>query len=436
MPTIYYTKKGEERWRGEYKIGKERGSKCFATEEEALAWETIHKNILKEQKTKIKNSKTPEQRRKENLEKHGNNYQTEAIATIEFCKLLKDKYDFLQIRDNAHNDLALQFKSKKSNKYYALQIKSCSKRIKNNTILKDGSQNNNTPTATFKGINKYPNSILVCILLKPFTIWIYHGDKYIHEGNSLIESKEVKFQNGLIYDEEKNINYLDKLEKYLTCIDKNGKDKYAQKEIKYWDTQLRPSQYIEFQTNQLYQQHMNKRFERRKIGGLENQHHDLIENNKKIQEKVCRIRTDKTRSGFNVSIHKYGGTTLTGKEIYVPYDEKDFDILRVYVLNTFDKDNKLSFKRENYNNIGYDQSNEKYVNAIKDIDSWKLFGYFEFPMDVLIENDWIHTKSCKGKKNSWVHLPKEIMQSLSLKLPKENSKFKLGWTRDYFIKID
>ena len=96
----------------------------------------------------------------------------------------------------------------------------------------------------------------------------------------------------------------------------------------------------------------------------------------------------------------------------------------------------MSFKRANYTNIIYDQNDEKYVNAIKDIDSWKLFGYFEFPMNVLIENNWIHTKNSEGKTANTIHLPKEIVQSLGLKLARENSRFTNGWTRDYFIKID
>jgi len=34
-----------------------------------------------------------------------------------------------------------------------------------------------------------------------------------------------------------------------------------------------------------------------------------------------------------------------------------------------------------------------------------------------------------------IHLPKEIMQSLGLKLPRENSRFTNGWTRKHFHKI-
>ena len=448
MPTYL----GNLRWKGRYiNIDKTRKSKSFATKKEALNWETVHKNLVKqykdkeraekaierakkakeraEEKARIKNSKTPEQRRKENIEKHGNDSQTEATATMKFCELLKDTYNFLQIRDGAQNDLALQFKSKKSKKYYALQIKSCSKRIKSNR------PGNNTPLAQFRKTNKYPNSIIVCILLEPFTIWIFHGDQYINHCSTLQESQTDKFQSGFIYDKEKNINHLNKLKEYLTCIDKNGQAKYAQEKIEFWNIQLGTNQYIEHKANQLYQQCLNKRFEfeQRKIGELENQHHDLIENGQKIQEKVCCVQNKQT--GFGVSLTKKGGKTPTGSQIDVPYEEKDFDILRVYLLYTLDKNKKLSFKRENYTKIEYDQSNEKYVNAIKDIDSWKLFGYFEFSMDELIKEGWIHTESNKGKTCNVIHLPKEIMQSLGLKLPRENSRFTNGWTREYFHKI-
>ena len=438
MPTYLKDGKRKKRWRGNYTdINGIRVSECFVTEDEAIAWEIPRKEAVKEKKAVIENSKTPEEKRKKNLKKNGNNFQIEATATIKFCELLKNTYDFLQIRDGAHNDLALQFKSKKSNKYYALQIKSCSKSYKtDNRKLKDGSQNNTAPKASFSNVNKYPNSILVCILLKPFTIWIFHGEKYIHECPILHECGKYKtdFKNGLIYDEEKNINHLDKLEEYLTCIDKDGQDKYAQKEIEFWDLQIATSQYIENKANQLYQQCLNKKLEleRRQIGELENQPHDLIENGQKIQEKVCCLLNH--ASGFTVSICKHGGKAQKGSKISIPYEEKDFDILRIYVLYILDKNNKLSFKRENYT-IGYDQNDEKYVNAIKDIDSWKLFGYFEFPMNVLIEKKWVHTESSKGKKGSYVHLPKDIMKSLGLKLPCEIRRFTNGWTREYFKKI-
>ena len=56
-------------------------------------------------------------------------------------------------------------------------------------------------------------------------------------------------------------------------------------------------------------------------------------------------------------------------------------------------------------------------------------------MNILIENDWIHTENNKGKTSGYVHLPKKIMKSLGLELPKENSKFINGWTREYFHKI-
>ena len=60
-----------------------------------------------------------------------------------------------------------------------------------------------------------------------------------------------------------------------------------------------------------------------------------------------------------------------------PYNENDFDILRVYLFCKVDELGKVSFKRENYK-IKYNGKN--YEKAIEDIKSYKLFGYFDIPM--------------------------------------------------------
>ena len=74
------------------------------------------------------------------------------------------------IRDGAHNDIALQKKdSQDTDLYYGIQIKSCSKQTT------DG--NNKTPIAKFSQINHYPNSLVICICLKPLKIWFFHGAK-------------------------------------------------------------------------------------------------------------------------------------------------------------------------------------------------------------------------------------------------------------------
>lgn len=422
--------KSGKKWRGTYTdINRTpQQSKPFETRIEAVNWEIKLREAVKQEKARIKNSKTVTEQRKENLKKSGNNFQTEATATLKFCELLKDQYNFLQVRDGAKSDLALQFKSNNSNKYYALQVKSCSKRDKENYINKDGSSNNKTPRAYFNYINKYPNSIVLCILLEPFTIWMFNGENLLKKKKLHESQKTDFFQNGLIYDEEKNINRLHKLKEYLTS-QKNGYARYAQEKIEYWDVQLAATQYIEHKANQLYQQHWNKTFDRRKIGELENQPYDLIENGKKIQEKICTI---KGTSAFEVSLCKKGGSINGKKSKKVPYEKNDFDVLRVYVLYTLDKENKLSFKKEDYRVITYSKNEKKYRNAIKDIDSWKLFGHFDFPMKILIEHKLIHTENTKGQVSFVTHLPKDILQSLGYKKP---IKCKNDWTREYFIKI-
>ena len=88
-----------------------------------------------------------------------------------------------------------------------------------------------------------------------------------------------------------------------------------------------------------------------------------------------------------------------------PYNENDFDILRVYLFCKVDELGKVSFKRENYN-IKYNGNN--YEKAIEDIKSYKLFGYFDIPMKKLIREGYISTKNQKGKTGFTVFLPEKV----------------------------
>ena len=87
---------------------------------------------------------------------------------------------------------------------------------------------------------------------------------------------------------------------------------------------------------------------------------------------------------------------LESKYTKGPYNENDFDILRVYLFCKVDELGKVSFKRENYK-IKYNGKN--YEKAIEDIKSYKLFGYFDIPMKKLITEGYVSTKNQKGKKS-------------------------------------
>ena len=86
---------------------------------------------------------------------------------------------------------------------------------------------------------------------------------------------------------------------------------------------------------------------------------------------------------------------LESKRTTGPYNENDFDILRVYLFCKVDELGKVSFKREQYR-IKYNGKN--YEQAIEDIKSYKLFGYWDIPMNKLITEGYVSTKNQKGKR--------------------------------------
>ena len=113
-----------------------------------------------------------------------------------------------------------------------------------------------------------------------------------------------------------------------------------------------------------------------------------------------------------------------------PYNENDFDILRVYLFCKVDELGKVSFKREQYK-IKYNGKN--YEKAIEDIKSYTLFGYFDIPINQLIREGYISTKNQKGKKSFTVFLPEKVVEKIFIIVYRNRiRKDSPIWTRDYF----
>ena len=320
------------------------------------------------------------------------------------------------IRDGAHNDIALQKKdSADTDLYYGIQIKSCSKQTANG--------HNKIPTAQFGKVNIYPNSLLICICLKPLKIWFFHGKDLLNRKRTLVESKKTYFKEALCYDKEEDIN---KLEDYLTTYLKN----YEQHKLDYYNLQLNTCQFLEDYANRLYKAHKKLPIvsERRKFNEIEHSCVDCVDQDgSRIQEKICFVQEGRT--GFYVNLAKSSGINLECKRTNGPYNENDFDILRVYLFCKVYDLGKVSFKRENYN-IEYNGKN--YEQAIEDIKSYKLFGYWNIPMNKLINEGYVSTKNQKGKTALNVFLPEKVAESIHYSLPKRIQKNTPIWTRDYF----
>ena len=368
------------------------------------------------QRKQQRQSKTKKQRREEGLLKYGGTNECESEAIRQLVRLLENNWNVMLIRDGAHNDIALQKKdSQESGLYYGIQIKSCSKQTANG--------HNKIPTAKFGNVNHYPNSLIICICLKPLKIWFFHGSDLLNRKGTLEESKKTYFKEALCYHKEEGIN---KLEDYLTTYLNN----YQEHKLDYYNLQLGTSHFLEDYANRLYKAHKNLQMvsERRGFNEIENSCVDCVDpDGSRIQEKVCYVH--KTTTGFELKLSKSSGKNLESKLTKGPYNENDFDILRVYLLCKVDELGKVSFKREIYK-IKYNGKN--YEKAIEDIKSYKLFGYWDIPMKKLISEGWVSTKNQKGKTGLRVFLPEKVAESIHYDLPKKIQKNTQIWTRDYF----
>ena len=409
--------KNWNKWRASWYENKIKKRKSFDNEQEAIKFENEKRALNKLQRKREKKSKTKEQIRAEGLLTSGGCYECESEAIRKLVKLLENNWNIEQIRDGAHNDVALQKKdSQETDLYYGIQIKSCSKQV----VYGNGKK---TPNAQFGNVNHYPNSLVICICLQPLKIWFFHGADLLNNKSTLVESKKSYFKEALCYDKEEGIN---KLQEFLTTYLKN----YEQHKLDYLNLQIGTNHFLEDYANRLYKAHKNLPIfsERRGFNEIENSCVDCVDQDgSRIQEKVCFVHKDTT--GFELNLKKSGGYNLESKPTTGPYNENDFDILRVYLFCKVDDLGKVSFKRENYR-IKY--NGENYQPAIEDIQSYKLFGNWDIPMNKLITEDYVSTNNQKGKNCLTVFLPEKIAEKIHYSLPKQIKKRSPIWTRDYF----
>tara|TARA_B100000427_G_scaffold131407_1_gene109330 strand:- start:17721 stop:18989 length:1269 start_codon:yes stop_codon:yes gene_type:complete len=409
--------KDGNKWVASWQENKIRKRKSFDNEQEAIKFENEKRALNKLQRKREKESKTKEQRREEGLLKSGDSNECESEAIRQLVKLLENNWNIVLIRDGAHNDIGLQKKdSQDTDLYYGIQIKSCSKQRAH--------CNNKTPKAKFGNVNHYPNSLLICICLKPLKIWFFHGANLLNnKSKTLHESKKAYFNEALCYDKEEGIN---KLEEFLTTYLQN----YEKHKIDYYDLQIETNKFLEDYANKLYKIHKNLPIvsERREFNEIENSCVDCVDpDGSRIQEKICHVSSNTT--GFHLRLAKSSGKNLESKKTTGPYNENDFDILRAYLFCKVDELGKVSFKREQYK-IKYNGKN--YEKAIEDIRSYTLFGYFDIPMNKLITKGYISTKNQKGKTSFTVFLSEKVAESIHYSLPKQIQKNTSTWTRDYF----
>ena len=407
--------KDSNKWVASWQENKIRKRKSFDNEQEAIKFENEKRALNKLQRKRERESKTKEEIRAEGLLRSGGNNECESEAIRQLVRLLENNWNIMLIRDGAHNDIALQKKdSQDTDLYYGIQIKSTSKQIVYGT--------NKTPKASFNQVNHYPNSLIICICLKPLKIWFFHGANLLNNKRTLNECKKSYFKEALCYHKEEGIN---KLQEFLTTYLQN----YEQHKLHYYDLQIDTSHFLEDYANRLYKAHKNLPIfsERRGFNEIENSCVDCVDQDgSRIQEKICHVIPRTT--GFTATLKKNSGMNLESKYTRGPYNENDFDILRVYLFCKVNELGKVSFKRERYT-IKYNGKN--YQPAIEDIKSYKLFGYWDIPMNKLITEGYVSTKNQKGKKCLTVFLPEKVAENIHYDLPKIQKNTPI-WTRDYF----
>ena len=397
----------------------------FATKKEAQACADDGIALRKAAKKRKREATTQDERRAAGLEKSGDNYATEAKAIEEVSKIL-EKLELKLVRDGAKNDIGLRLKVHHLiDLWWGVQVKSCTKR------QPDG-------RAQFKHVNTYSKSVVMCVLLDPLTIWLRHGRDLTKKGATLNESQKLEFTDALCYQEDKEGTVVvNTLEARLMDMFNDEAYAYEPQPINTFDLQLGTSQFLEDWAHRLYLRSRNRPEAsiRRAIGELENGHHDDVEDGEKLQEKVGRV----TPSG-SILIHlsKKAGKNLSGAQVQSPYEENDFDVLRVLVLFKRNDDGSsvtVSLERKDYK-IAYSPESPEYQGAIADIRSWQLLGYFKIPMATLKAEGLIKTATSAGQTGFAALLPEDVCKKINHPLPKRvctkgNNKTNT-WTREFF----
>ena len=279
----------------------------------------------------------------------------------------------------------------------------------------------------------------MCVLLDPLTIWLRHGRDLTNKGTKLNESQKLEFTSALYYQEDKEgAVVVNTLEERLMAMFNDEAYAYEPQPINTFDLQLGTSQFFEDWAHRLYLRFRNRPEAsiRRAIGDVENGHHDDVEDGDKFQEKVGCFRLKK--GSIQISLKKAAGRNLSGAQLHGPYEENDFDVLRVFVLFKMNDDGSsvtVSLERKKYN-IAYSPESPEYQAAIADIRSWQLLGFFEIPMVTLKAEGLIKTATRAGQQAFRALLPENVCKKINHPLPQKirtKGKNKTNtWTRDFF----
>ena len=224
------TKAGEPRYVVQWYKYKSEGNKrkyytCKTFSDLDLA-KAFEKEKLKEVENRRKRKFTDRidantEKRQKGLDIHGESRATEAKAIRFLAKYISN---LVPVSDGAHADLVKLAELCKMTGW-GLQIKSATQRTKEGV-------------ATFSNVNKYPDLVVIFVLLSEEKVWIFHGRELIHLKGYLNIAKSSKYNQHEVA--------LENLDQRLTTM----LEEYQQYNIEYFNRQLSPTHLNEFLTHQ------------------------------------------------------------------------------------------------------------------------------------------------------------------------------------------
>lgn len=321
-------------------------------------------------------------KRKRGLEVWGETRVTESNA-IRF--LSKYICNLLPVTDGAHADL-VKCSDMCERTGWGIQIKSASKRYVNGN-------------ASFYRVNKYPDLVVICVLLSERRVWLFHGRELMHL-QKLSIGKRSKYNHNEVA--------LENLDQRLTTM----LEEYAQHELEHFNRQLYPTHLNEYLTHQRWVTLTKATVRQKELGALENEIVDYVEIRGnlelKIQEKIADLRGN----CFRAPLRKNSGSNGV-RQTLQPYEEGDCDVYRVFV-NKYD--NEWRHRRDK-----------------SKIEAGTTIGWFEFPEGILIERGYISTNKIIGKQDLRCYLPEDVC--LNVDFPFPAGRPTSLWTRDYFHRM-
>jgi len=244
-----------------------------------------------------------------NLKTHIAPNVLENMGTDIFLELLKKDGSF----ETNHNlwegtkvDFLIKYKdSKEEDKYYGIQMKTCSELRDNSYIFAD--------------TQKYNRLILVCVCIKDKKIWLIPGDDVLNKSKISIGKKRSKYDK---YFTENN-NCINKLKYYINNLTLDYKT------FEEYDKPTAPKQQIERDFYYLHKKYFKKyKLQRPKIEHITVDSFTIVNDVKiRFQNKVCgTIRNGALQTNF-----KKKAGHINKKVTYKPYNYKDFDCLFVHI---------------------------------------------------------------------------------------------------------